>query len=408
VKGGGTVTVDASSVKNLGYYYTDWIWQDRSTDFMKSMLLFFDGLTLALPSDLAAEVIERDPLLAGLLAERGLLVNFDPATTLDAATAEQLARALTACVKQFPDRVLRGEPQSITGTHLGASGTITGAHWGFDAGGPVSPVLQREMQTITGGHFGSFAERDTQAVDAFQRLLTKRGLISPDTRSGLYRMSHGVRSLILAFFAQALRMQLDAQGIVLHLATDDRSVADGTTKQLETYLRGVANTAQRGQATRKAKRYWKSFSRADAISPAQLENDLHDVGADLAAVPLDEVLGFRAEHGRHYQAYAKGLRELLVMRAQASPAEQRQLLEERRREIKDQVADLQRISRRAFGIRAGTLLVSLAGAAWTVHTGDPVGAMLAAAAAGAQTIPLEGETVTAYSYLIQARKLGQR
>ena len=408
MKGDGTVTVDASSVKDLGYYYTDWIWQDRSTDFMKSMLLFFDGLTLALPSDLAAEVIERDPVLAGPLAERGLLVNFDPVTTLDGATAEQLARALTACVKQFPDRVLRGEPQNITGAHWGAAGTITGAHWGFDVGGPASHALPIEMQSITGVHFGSFAERDTQAVDAFQRLLTKRGLISPDTRRGLYRMSHGVRLLILAFFAQALRAQLDAQGIVLHLATDDRSVADGTIKQLETYLRDVANTAQRGQATRKAKRYWTSFDRADAISPAQLENDLHDVGADLAAVPLDEVLGFRAEHGQHYQAYAKGLRELLVMRAQASPAEQRQLLEERRREIKDQAADLQRISRRAFGIRVGTLLVSLAGSAWTVHTGDPVGAMLAAAAAGAQAIPLEGESVTAYSYLIQARELGKR
>jgi hypothetical protein len=103
---------DSWSEKDLGYYYTDWIWTDGSIDLMKSMLLFFDGLTLALPQDLAAQVIERDPVLAAPLAECGLLVNFDPATTLDAAAAEQLARALTACVRQYPNDLTHTPPCS--------------------------------------------------------------------------------------------------------------------------------------------------------------------------------------------------------------------------------------------------------------------------------------------------------
>src|SRR5690348_13669217 len=84
-----------SPVRDLGYYFTDWIWQSGSIDFMKSMLLFFDGLTLALPSSIAAKMIDRDPILATPLADRGLLVNFDPVATLEADTTERLITALT-------------------------------------------------------------------------------------------------------------------------------------------------------------------------------------------------------------------------------------------------------------------------------------------------------------------------
>ena len=46
-------TTHASPVTDLGYYFSDWIWRGESSVFMKSMLLFFDGLALALPSDIA-------------------------------------------------------------------------------------------------------------------------------------------------------------------------------------------------------------------------------------------------------------------------------------------------------------------------------------------------------------------
>jgi hypothetical protein len=93
---------EVTPVTDLGYYYSDWIWRPQSTDLMKSMLLFFDGLTLALPSDLAAEMIDFDPILATPLAERGLLLNFDPVSTLDTDSAERLARALTEFVTGYP------------------------------------------------------------------------------------------------------------------------------------------------------------------------------------------------------------------------------------------------------------------------------------------------------------------
>src|SRR5262249_18034140 len=121
-----------------------------------------------------------------------------------------------------------------------------------------------------------------------------------------------------------------------------------------------------------------------ALSPLQLTEDLRNVGADLSAVPLDEVLNFREENGQHYRAYARGLRELLTTLAQAGPAERQRILQERTSDINDQASDLRRMSRAAFGTRTATLLVSLAGAAWTLLTGDPVGAILAGASAGFQ------------------------
>jgi hypothetical protein len=57
----------------FAYYYTDWIWPRGSTDFIKSMLLFFDGMALSLSSDRAEQAIGQDPVLAIPLAEQGLL-----------------------------------------------------------------------------------------------------------------------------------------------------------------------------------------------------------------------------------------------------------------------------------------------------------------------------------------------
>src|SRR5215467_2545728 len=88
--------------KDFGYYVSDWIWPPDRTDLMKSMLLFFDGLALALPPDLAAETVDRDPILATPLADRGMLVNFDPSLAIDADTAELLVRTLEKLVRHYP------------------------------------------------------------------------------------------------------------------------------------------------------------------------------------------------------------------------------------------------------------------------------------------------------------------
>jgi hypothetical protein len=69
---------DTDRVKDYVYYYSDWIWPSDSSDWMKAFLLFFDGIALALPADLAIQVIDHDPVLAQPLLDRGLLINLAP------------------------------------------------------------------------------------------------------------------------------------------------------------------------------------------------------------------------------------------------------------------------------------------------------------------------------------------
>lgn len=233
-------------------------------------------------------------------------------------------------------------------------------------------------------------------VGALERALTERGLTIPRAKSGLYDMDRGVRILVLTLFAQTLRGQLGPQGINLHLATGlDSMVADMTT-ELNRYVNRISHSER-----------FPSEYPVDALNPLQLTNDLHDVGADLSAVPLDEVLCFREENGQYYRAYAKGLRELLATLAQAGPSERQRIIQERTSDIQDRAANLRRVSQAAFGTQAATLLVSLAGAAWTLHTGDPIGAILAGASAGLQAVPIKDQGITAYSYLLRALDLGR-
>jgi len=45
--------------------------------------------------------------------------------------------------------------------------------------------------------------------------------------------------------------------------------------------------------------------------------------------------------------------------------------------------------------------------AWTVHTGDPMGAILAGALAGVQAVPTKDQDVTVYSYLLETLDLSR-
>ena len=134
---------------------------------MKSMLLFFDGLTLALPPELAAEMIESDPVLAVPLAERGLLINLDPVNTLNAESAERLVVTLIGLVQIDPWLWQHGQ-EHILGSF----------HWG--AGRASSPL-----------------------VNAFERALLERGLITPNSgQKDIYHMAGNVRLLVFLLFAR--------------------------------------------------------------------------------------------------------------------------------------------------------------------------------------------------------------
>jgi hypothetical protein len=63
-------------VAEFAHYYGYPVWNEEFADWVKSLLLFFDGIALTLPSTEMEQLIEFDPVLAQPLAEQGLLQNF--------------------------------------------------------------------------------------------------------------------------------------------------------------------------------------------------------------------------------------------------------------------------------------------------------------------------------------------
>lgn len=132
--------------------------------------------------------------------------------------------------------------------------------------------------------------------------------------------------------------------------------------------------------------------------------DLETVGVNLGAVPLDEVLEFREQHGAVYKAYARNVRHLIAELGPLAPDEREILLADRREELGDLANDLRKTARRQWRSMAG-LSIGAAGAAWTA-TGtshDLLGGALALAGI-ALGLTQEEPPATAYSYLIEARR----
>ena len=376
-------TSASTSVEEYAYYMPDWIWEEPSTALMKSMLLFFDKVTLALPEALVSETINRDPELAIPLADKGLLVNIDPSKVLDPHTARTLAETLADIVTDLP--------------------------WSYRA-------LQMELSPYHYGDIGSGSE----AVKRFESLLASRGLITIikdndyeydfSGNPRLVQLDPQVRLLVLTMFAQVFRAKLMERGIIIHPITDSSEVAGELDFVLRHLERKRAHHGDLKQHLHEYDYWYKNefmFKRSwdGRVFSDQLSVDLLNVGADLSAVPLDEVLSFRQENMAHYVAYAASLREFLITQASLHPVEQKRAQYERSQQIQGQAAELRKIARSAFGIRSAGLLFALVGAAWTAKHGDIFGSLLSGLAASAQAVPVPEPTVTSYSYLLKTSRM---
>jgi transcriptional regulator with XRE-family HTH domain len=92
----------------FAHYYGDWIWTEKQTDWIKSLLLFFDGIALALPQSMASRLVDTDPILAQPLAQLDLLRNYPPSFWLrspfeaDRRISQHFRRAVFK-ILEYPD-----------------------------------------------------------------------------------------------------------------------------------------------------------------------------------------------------------------------------------------------------------------------------------------------------------------
>lgn len=88
--------------EEFAFYYGSLIWEVELTDWVKSLLLFFDGIALSLPEARAERLIESDPVPAQPLAEKGLLRNY----WMDISVQELIDRHAPEASKEFYKRMV--------------------------------------------------------------------------------------------------------------------------------------------------------------------------------------------------------------------------------------------------------------------------------------------------------------
>jgi hypothetical protein len=331
---------NAIKLKDIAFYYPNPMW--RSGDWVKTLMLFFDGIGLLVPEYMTDRPSLLDPAIAVGLEEHGLLHIITPESVVDADITAQLATALTNIIASGALDSLSGTP-----THFAE------LSWSR-IGGLGDPALARMI------------------VDE----LEARGLARASEDGKSVPMHPLVRSLVLVLLAQLLRPGGAARGLELSPATDRPEIVAALAELLS--LPSIPSSGN------------------------VVASDLQIVSVDVSTVPMDELLDFRQQHLAESRNYARAVRRFALDLSLLSAPDRDAALALRRSELADLASALRTASERAWR-KPASWAMSLAGAAWMVHTGDLFGSFLAGAASllGGATEPKQ---VGAYSYLFTASK----
>ena len=332
---------DAASPE-VAFYYPGWIW--RSDEAVKNLLLFFDGVALLVPEYMKERPGAIVPEIAEPLLDAGLLHILEPEKVVDKPATEKLVGALT---------------DVITSGALDSLGT---EHTHF-----------RELSYSRLGGFG-----DAELARMIVEELKVRGL-ARDTEDGVSVPLHPmVHSLVLVLLAQILVPHGRQLGLVLEPATDRADLVKALTEFLS-----LPSVPSAGNV---------------------VATDMEIVGVDLGSVPLDEVLSYRTAHQKDYRAYRLAIRRFVRDLSLLPPRDRAAALIDRGEEIEDLARDIKRRSRKAWK-QPASFGLSIAGAAWSATSGDPIGLIIGT---GATLLGCVGSTPVdcgAYSYLFRVADL---
>ena len=334
---------------DVAYFYPAPYWGLDDSGWVKSLLLFFDQLAILLPGYMRGRHLAADPSTAAPLEERGLLRVLEPNDWIDKETAESLTEVMVELL-------------------------TNGAFDGLPTEAPFRELSQSRM-----GH-----GVDIGLAEMLVDELASKGLARPSEDGVSIPLHPTVRTTILVVLGQLSRVAGARRKLSVHPVTNDRHAITELTRTLS----------------------------SDPLPSAHkvITLDLEPVGFDLTSVPLDDILEFRQEHRPAHLAYVRDLRRFMAELAGIDDANEReQLLLERRQEIADAAHELQRSTRRSLGRNLPSVSFGLAGAAWSIIGGDPLGLALAAGGLLSQAVPGRPAPVTAYSYIFEvSRQFGGR
>ena len=330
---------------DVAYYYPEPYWGVGESGWVKSLLLFFDKVSILLPDYMYGRHHVADPVLAEPLEDQGLLEVLEPKKWVDEEMAKRLAEVVSGLLA---NGVFDDLPKEVHFHELSQS------RMGYGADVDLAQSLVSQIQA--------------------------KGLARPSEDGGSISLHPVIRTTILVILAQLARSAGNKQNLSVHPATYDGQA-----------LQDLIDILSRERMP----------SRESVIA-----FDLEPVSFNMDSVPLDELLQFRAEHQAAHRAYIRDLRGFMAELADVRlPDEREALLLQRRQEIADTAHDLQRSTHRALGRNLPSWSFGLAGGVWSATTGDPLGLVLAALGLVSGTLGPKGadsNKVSAYSYLFRA------
>jgi hypothetical protein len=331
----------AKPLPEIAFYYPGPMW--RFGERIKTLLLFFDGVALLVPAYMQSRPEEIEPYLATPLREAGLLKILEPESLVDKSAARELGAALAPILKSG---VLRQLKKPGTAFH--------------------------ELSLSRLGAYG-----DPNVTDRILKELKLQGLAKKSEDGVSIPMHPIVRNLILVLLAQILRSKGETIGLDLSPTTDWPQLVDSLAEFLSLPVMPSSGRV--------------------------ISFDLETVAPDLTKVPLDEVLDFRRRNLRKYREYTRAVRQFVREISLLAAKQRAKAFSDRQEELQDLAADLKAIGRKAWR-KPASFALSIAGAAWTIKTGDPVAATFAALTAGIAALPETKREAGAYSYLFSAHQ----
>jgi hypothetical protein len=330
-------------LREFAYYYPEPYWHADEGNWIKSLLLFFDGVSILLPEYMYGRHYLADPTLAGPLEDLGLLKVFAPEQLLDQEAVERLSELMIELLVsgRFDDLPAVAHFHALSRSRLG---------WGADI--ELSEMLVDE--------------------------LTQRGLAKASDDGVSIPLHPDVRTTVLVLLAQIMREVGQRNNMILSPITADQSRVDDLRKVL-------------------------ARSKVDNAG-AMVAFDLESVSFNLEHIPLDEVLEFRGEHGAEHRAYMRDIRRFVRELAKSDEASQDEMLADRREELADRADALRRIARKRWRRPLAKFMLGAFGGAWNLAEGNIVGAGTSLGAGLLDLNPDGGNVAGAYSYLFAAHR----
>jgi hypothetical protein len=322
-------------------YHHDPYWTPQQSNLFKSLLLFFDGISLLVPDYMREAPLLSDPALAQPLADQGLLHVLSPEALIDRTIADDLTDLL--------DRLINGG---------------------------VFDELNRDTAFSSLSHSRLGGGASAELAEIVLEQLRERGLAKHSTDGVSVPLHPTVRTFVLVVLPQLLRGPAEAAGLSLQPVS--------TRTQMLAALHDTLRI--------------KALPSAGHV----VALDLEQVSLDLSSIPIDEVLDFRRQHGAEHRAYARDLRRFARELASLRGATRQEAFADRREELADTADYLRKLARRSWRRPLATVGIGLAGSAVSFAAGNPAGGALGGIGA-LLGLRRQADPASTYTYLFRAQ-----